>query len=71
MVKKSSTIHDNPDEFFTAEQQAELGDLMDRWRAARDQSGSFSPQEQARLDALINEELVASGKRAAKLADRQ
>ena len=34
-----------PDEFFTAEQQQRLQELMTRWRAARDESGAWSNDE--------------------------
>jgi hypothetical protein len=57
-----------PDQFFTAPQQERLQDLMTRWRTARDGNTELSPEEQAELDALINEEVRAAGARAAALA---
>ena len=52
------------DEFFTAEQQARLADLMARWRQARDAQTPFPAVEQAELDALIATELKAATARA-------
>ncbi len=56
-----------PDEFFTAEQQERLQDLMSRWRAACDAGSALPPKEQAELDALVETELRASAARAAAL----
>ena len=54
-----------PDQFFTAQQQRRLSELMARWRAARDAGDSLPPAEQAELDALVDAEVRASGQRAA------
>jgi len=54
-----------PDQFFTAQQQRRLGQLMERWRGARDAGTSLSAAEQAELDELVEAEVEASGKRAA------
>lgn len=59
-----------PDEFFTAEQQQRLGELMTRWRTARDTGGPWSSGEQNELDALAEDELRAAGERAAALVRR-
>jgi hypothetical protein len=59
-----------PDEFFTAEQQKRLSDLMEKWRFARDNNLEFSAEEQSELEKLIDEELEGSGKRVAKIADK-
>jgi hypothetical protein len=56
-----------PDEFFTAEQQDRLQELMTRWRAARDAGGALPPEEQAELDALVQAELRGAAARAAAL----
>ena len=56
-----------PDQFFTVEQQRRLSELMGRWRAARDGGTSLPASEQAELDALIDAEVQASGRRAATL----
>ena len=48
-----------PDSFFTAAQQQRLGELMSRWRIARDSGGSLAEEEQAALQSLIDEELNA------------
>lgn len=58
-----------PDEFFSAEQQQRLEELMLHWREARDQGGCLPEKEQAELDNLIDAELAAAGRRAAVLAD--
>jgi hypothetical protein len=58
-----------PDRFFTAEQRGRLEKLMSRWRAARETGTSLAPGEQAELDALVDAELRAAGKRAEAMAD--
>ncbi|MCC6417090.1 MAG: hypothetical protein IT429_02445 [Gemmataceae bacterium] len=60
--------HQRPDQFFTADQQRRLGELMGRWRAARDASNPLPPADQAELDALVEAELRAATLRAATLA---
>lgn len=57
-----------PDQFFTAVQQQRLLELMQQWRDARDKNGVLAPAKQAELDALVDAELVASGQRAAAVA---
>ena len=57
-----------PDEFFTAAEQERLQQLMVRWRAAREAGASLALTEQAELDALVNAEVQAAGKRAAALS---
>lgn len=57
-----------PGEFFSAEQQEQLAELMGQWRSARDRGEALPPDEQARLDTLVEAELLASAKRAAALA---
>lgn len=59
--------HRRPDEFFTAQQQQRLEELMTRWRAARDAGGTLPVQEQAELDALVEAELRGAVARAAAL----
>ena len=58
-----------PDQFFTAQQRDRLEELMTRWRKARDNSSALSAEEQAELNALVDAELQAAGKRAATMAD--
>ena len=48
------------DEFFTADQQLRLADLMTRWRQARDAGATLPAPEQAELDSLIASELQAA-----------
>src|SRR5438552_3661062 len=50
-----------PDEFFTAAQQKRLGELMAKWRDARDAGRDLDAGEQAELEALVEVELDASG----------
>lgn len=57
-----------PDEFFTSAQQKRLGELMARWRAARDAGQSFPIEDQKRLEELVDAEFAASAKRAEKMA---
>jgi uncharacterized FlgJ-related protein len=62
-----------PDTFFTATQQQRLRELMAKWRVARDTGAVLPADENAELEALIDAELEASGKRTAALlreADR-
>jgi hypothetical protein len=58
-----------PDQFFTAEQRDRLAELMTRWRTARDNGSALPPKEQAELDAIIEAEVQAAGKRAETMAD--
>ena len=51
------------DEFFSAGQKHRLGELMGRWRTARDAGAGLPPAEQTELDALVEAELRASGQR--------
>ena len=59
-----------PDEFFTEPQQRRLTELMQKWREARDEGEMLALDEQTELEKLIEDELVGSGKRAEKLANR-
>jgi hypothetical protein len=61
--------HRRPDQFFTAEQQQRLQELMGRWRAARDAQTGLPADEQAELNALVEAEVRAAAARAAALAD--
>jgi hypothetical protein len=59
-----------PDQFFSAQQQRRLQELMERWRTARDLGESLPASEQAELNVLVDAEVQASGERAAAvLAD--
>ncbi|MEL6350743.1 MAG: hypothetical protein AAFR58_03165 [Cyanobacteria bacterium J06627_28] len=42
-----------PDNFFTAEQQARLSNLMELWRKARDQGHALPLEQQTELDLLV------------------
>lgn len=53
-----------PDEFFTAQQQERMSQLMQTLREAQDGTGTISPEEQAELEALIEAELEGSIRRA-------
>lgn len=56
-----------PDEFFTAEQQQRLAELMQRWRDARDRGQSLPASDQSELDELVEAELRASADRTSAL----
>jgi hypothetical protein len=56
-----------PDQFFTAEQQRRLAELMARWRQARDTEGALPAQDQAELESLVEAETRATAARAAAL----
>ena len=59
-----------PDQFFNAQQQRRLDELMLHWRAARETGKQLSSSEQVELNALVDAEVQASGARAAAaLAD--
>lgn len=57
-----------PDRYFTAEQRQRLGDLMKRWREARDAGQTLPAADQAELQTLVDAELDASAERTAALA---
>jgi len=59
--------HQRPDEFFTAEQQARLNELMIRWRAARDRGDTLPTSEQSELDNLVEVEERAASQRTMAL----
>ena len=69
--KETATLiivqHQRPDEFFTAEQQAQLNELLARWRAARDGGAVLPPAAQAELDALVEAEVRAASQRTLAL----
>ena len=56
-----------PDRFFGADQQRRLEELMTQWREARDTGVELPASVQSELDALVEEEIRASGRRAAAL----
>ena len=58
-----------PDQFFGEDQQRRLAQLMGEWRSARDRGEALSAEDQAELEALVEDELRASAKRASALAD--
>jgi len=55
--------HQHPDQFFTAQQQARLEEIMTRWRTARDTGTALPAAEQAELEALVEAELRAAAER--------
>jgi hypothetical protein len=59
-----------PDRFFTADQIQRLGDLMAKWRTARDSGSTLPAEEQAELDALIQAELAGMIERTKALFGR-
>ncbi len=59
--------HHRPDAYFGESQQQRLADLMARWRTARDSGADLPAAEQAELDVLVEEELLASQERTAAL----
>ena len=56
-----------PDQFFTAEQQQRLTELMSRWRSARDLGKTLAPEEQAELEGLVEAQLEGSAQRAEEM----
>jgi len=57
-----------PDRFFTADQIRRLGELMARWRAARDAGTELPAAEQSELEALVRAELQGATERARAMA---
>jgi hypothetical protein len=53
-----------PDQFFTAQQQQRLTELMSIWRAAQDRGDLLPSEQQSELDDLIEAELDATAERA-------
>lgn len=58
-----------PDAFFDAAEQRRLGELMERWRTARDGNHDFPANEQEELERLVEAELRASAARTAATID--
>jgi hypothetical protein len=58
-----------PDTYFNAQQLNRLQDLMAKWRAATESNMPLPAEEQKQLEALVEEEVVAAGKRAADLVN--
>ena len=56
-----------PDRFFTAAQQQRLGELWERWQAARTAGPPLPGEEQKELEALVEAEVQASAERARAL----
>jgi hypothetical protein len=54
-----------PDRFFTGEQRQRLGELMARWRSARDEGKTLPDDEQTQLANLVESEVRAATERAA------
>lgn len=61
----------HPDQFFGAEQQKRLSELMELWRKARDEEKLLSKELQAELYSLVETELNATAKRAKFLIQQQ
>lgn len=59
-----------PDQFFGAEQQKRLSELMHLWRLARDQGQGLPSEQQAELDSLVEAELRAATARTAQMQQR-
>jgi len=57
-----------PDQFFTAQQQQRLQELMQRWRPARDEGMTLPAEEQSELEQLLETEVRAAADRAKALA---
>ena len=66
---RRSKMASRSDRFFTEEQQRRLGELMAKWRAARDAGLRLSPEDQAELEGLVDDELRGAAGRAAAIAD--
>lgn len=55
---------ETPDQFFTAQEQQRLKELISIWRNAQDRGEILSPEQQSELDNLIEAELAATAERA-------
>jgi hypothetical protein len=58
-----------PDQFFNADQQRRLAELLDRRRTCRDGGSELSTDEQKELQALVDAELRGAAARAAAMLD--
>ena len=56
-----------PDAYFSATQQQQLTQLMNRWRKQRDSGKGLPPHEQKVLEALVEAELLAATNRTNQL----
>lgn len=56
-----------PDEFFTANQQQRLGELLLRQRSAREMGTAFTASEQSELQSLVEAELDGAAARASAM----
>ena len=54
-----------PDQFFTAEQQSRIMQLMKEWRSSRDEGRTFPPEKQTELEQLVEAEQEGMARRAA------
>ncbi len=61
--------HHLPDQFFTAEQQQRLTELMQRWRKALDADEKITENDQRELDALIEAEVAAATRRSERILE--
>jgi hypothetical protein len=57
----------DPDQFFSANQQKRLSELMNLWKIARDQGQVLRSEQQTELDILAESELRAATARTAAL----
>jgi hypothetical protein len=57
-----------PDTFFNAQQLDRLQELMAKWHAAIESNTLMAAEEQRQLEALVEDEVIAAGNRAAALA---
>lgn len=58
----------SPDEFFSAEQQKKLSELMQKLHESEEGKEELLPEEREELEKLIEAELEGSGRRAEKIA---
>jgi hypothetical protein len=58
-----------PDQFFSAEQQKRLSELMSLWRTARDLGEELLPEQQLELENLVEAELKAATARTASIIE--
>lgn len=67
IIVQSNVQSGEGDTFFSASQKRRMEQLFSKWRAARDGGEPLSSDEQVELQELVDQEVQAAGKRAAKL----
>ena len=55
------------DRFFGGDKQRRVTELMEHWRELHERGAALPPDQQEEIEALVEEELIASGERASAM----